>query len=118
MASGGAGRWLSRTGNGLRIDVLARPGASRSGCLGVEARGLVIALHAPPEDGRANRELIEMLARILRLPRASVRIVRGTSSRQKTIEIATASPDRVATRFEELARGGSGAGVDPPDRPR
>jgi uncharacterized protein (TIGR00251 family) len=118
MVRGGAGRWLSRTGNGLRIEVLARPGASRSGCLGVEARGLVMALHAPPADGRANDELVEILARILRLPRANVRIVRGTSSRRKTIEIATADPDSVAARFEELAHGGPRARAGSPDRPR
>lgn len=118
MASGGAGRWLSRIGSGLRIEVLARPGASRSGCMGVEARGLVMALHAPPEGGRANDELVEMLARILRLPRANVRIVRGTSSRRKTIEIATADPDRVAARVEELAHEGSGGRASATNRPR
>lgn len=118
MASGGADRWLSRTGNGLRIDVLARPGASRSGCLGVEARGLVMALHSPPEGGRANDELVEILARILRLPRASVRIVRGTSSRRKTVEIATAEQERIAARCEELALAGSGARAGVPNRPR
>ncbi len=103
MADGGDRRWLSRTGNGLRIEALARPGASRSGCLGVEARGLVMALHSPPEGGRANDELIEILARTLKLPRASVRIVRGASSRRKTIEIATTDHERVAARLEELA---------------
>ncbi len=95
--------WISRSRDGLRIETLARPGASRRGIVGVEARGLVVALHAPPEGGRANDELIEFFARALRLPRANVRIARGASSRRKTLEIATAEPERIAATIERLA---------------
>lgn len=42
---------------------------------------------APPEDGKANAALIELLARALAVKKSEVRIASGASSRLKTIEI-------------------------------
>ena len=41
----------------------------------------------PPEDGRANAALIELLAEHFDVPKRSLRIVRGHTSRQKLIEL-------------------------------
>ena len=41
----------------------------------------------PPEDGRANEAVIELLAEHFDVPKGSLRIVRGHTSRQKVIEI-------------------------------
>ena len=95
--------WLRRVAGGLRLEALARPGASRRGIVGIDPRGLVVALQAPPDRGRANDELIEYLARALKLPRANVTIARGLSSRRKTLKIATAEPERIAVMLERLA---------------
>lgn len=95
--------WLRRVACGLRLEMLARPGASRRGIVGIDSRGLVVALQAPPDRGRANDELIEYLARALKLPRANVTIAQGLSSRRKTLKIATAEPERIAETLERLA---------------
>lgn len=42
---------------------------------------------APPEDGKANTALINLLARALEVKKADVRIASGAASRLKTIEI-------------------------------
>ncbi|MFL5628409.1 MAG: DUF167 domain-containing protein [Ktedonobacteraceae bacterium] len=42
---------------------------------------------APPVDGAANEALVALLAAQLGLPRRAITIVRGASSRQKTVEI-------------------------------
>jgi len=42
---------------------------------------------APPEDGKANTALIDMLARTLAVRKSDVRIASGATSRLKTIEI-------------------------------
>ena len=68
----------------------------------VEPRGLVVALHAPPDKGRANDELIELLARSLRVPRSAISLLRGDTSRAKTIRIATSRPQEVAAALEAL----------------
>lgn len=43
----------------------------------------------PPEDGRANEAVIELLAKHFDVPKRSLRIVRGQTSRQKVVEIAS-----------------------------
>jgi uncharacterized protein len=73
------------------------PGAASSGIVGWEpagpaappgiARVLRVRLAAPPTEGKANTELVRLLAASLGLPKASVRLVRGTTSRFKTIEL-------------------------------
>jgi uncharacterized protein len=44
-------------------------------------------LKSPPEDGKANAELVKMLAKILHITPSSVTIVQGATSRKKVIKI-------------------------------
>lgn len=44
-------------------------------------------LNSPPEDGKANRELIKILADTLDLPQRNITIVQGLISRNKILEI-------------------------------
>ncbi|MGI0486900.1 DUF167 domain-containing protein [Pantanalinema rosaneae CENA516] len=56
-----------------------------------EADGsLTVHLKSPPVDGKANTELIQLLTQELKLPKSSIRIKSGLSSRTKLIEIAEA----------------------------
>ena len=41
----------------------------------------------PPEDGRANAALIELLAEHFDVPKRALRIVRGHTGRQKVVEV-------------------------------
>ena len=89
--------WLSWDRDSVTVRVVARPGASRQRILRVEPRGLLVALNSPPEKGRANDELIEYLARIASVPRSTITIVRGDTSRHKTIRITVRDPAKVAS---------------------
>jgi len=42
---------------------------------------------APPEDGKANKKVIELLAEYFKVPKSQVRIIKGEISRNKIIEI-------------------------------
>ena len=75
-----------------------QPGAGRRGCAGIWNDHLRIAVQAPPADGRANRELVEVLAEVLGLRRADVRIERGHASRNKIVALE-ASVDTVRKRI-------------------
>lgn len=46
-----------------------------------------IRLNAPPVDGAANDELVKFVAKTLKLPKSSVKLVSGHASRLKTLEI-------------------------------
>ena len=84
------------------IEVTARPGASRRGVTGVAAGRLVVGINSRPEKGKANDDLIDYLARELRVPRSAVIIARGETSRRKTIRIVTHQPSKVAARLRSL----------------
>ncbi len=92
-------RWLEMRTGAVIVRVRAKPGSSRRGILRVAGDAVVIGLNAPPEKGRANDELIEILARSAGVPRSSLAIVRGTGSRDKLIAIATNQPEAIFTRL-------------------
>jgi uncharacterized protein len=50
---------------------------------------LTVYLKSPPVDGKANEELIKLLAEKFNVPKSHIRIKSGLSSRQKLIEIDT-----------------------------
>ncbi|GBE93416.1 DUF167 domain-containing protein [Nostoc cycadae] len=50
---------------------------------------LTVHLKSPPVDGKANEELIKLLADKFDVPKSYVTIKSGLSSRQKLIEIST-----------------------------
>jgi uncharacterized protein (TIGR00251 family) len=76
---------LRDTGEGLVLEVWIQPRASRDGIAGVQGGALKIRVAAPPVDGEANDALVRFIAKLLGVPRASVEIVRGHSSRTKAL---------------------------------
>jgi uncharacterized protein YggU (UPF0235/DUF167 family) len=71
----------------VRIDVRVIPRASRTG-LEVRDGRLIVRVTAPPVDSAANLAVLEAMARALEVPKRALRIVRGETGRNKTIEIA------------------------------
>jgi uncharacterized protein (TIGR00251 family) len=68
---------------GCILPVRAQPGARKSGIIGEHAAALKVALTAPPEAGRANKALIETLARSLHIKRSQIELLSGETSREK-----------------------------------
>ena len=101
-------RWLERRIDAVTVRVRAKPGSSRRGIIRVADDALVIGLNSPPEKGRANDELIEILARARPgVPRSALRIVRGATGRDKFESAISASdPDAISARLIELAGAG------------
>ena len=85
---------LSTAPGGLRLAVRVVPKAQRSRIVGLveEAGGggtaLKVHVAAAPEDGKANDELLAVLAREMKLPRRDLALVAGAASRQKLVVIA------------------------------
>jgi uncharacterized protein len=73
--------------DGVTLAVRAQAGAKKTAIAGVYGEGasaqLKIAVHAPPIEGRANQALIAFLAETFSLPRSSIDLVSGESSRSK-----------------------------------
>jgi uncharacterized protein (TIGR00251 family) len=79
--------------DGVTLRIRLRPGASRNAVLGrsVLANGdaaVTAAVSAPPENGKANAALIQLLAKIWRQPKTALTIIAGATSRTKLLHIA------------------------------
>lgn len=78
---------LRATADGVTLVVRAQPSAKRTAISGIYGEGqaaqLKISVHAPPLEGRANAALIAFLAEVFGLPKSSVELLSGESSRSK-----------------------------------
>ena len=83
----------------LRFQVHVKPRAARSGVLGVREGRLDVAVSAPPVEGKANAELVQILSRKLELPRRAITIVSGQTGRQKWVSVEGISQSDLLTRL-------------------
>jgi uncharacterized protein (TIGR00251 family) len=74
---------LGQHAEGVVLPVRAQPGARKIGIVGEQAGALKVAVTAPPEDGRANKALVEAVREALGLKRSQVELLSGQSSRDK-----------------------------------
>jgi uncharacterized protein len=74
-------------GGTVSFAVRVQPRASKDEIFGVIEGALKIRLQAPALENRANEALVELLAELLKRPKAAVRILSGERSRTKRVEI-------------------------------
>lgn len=87
---------------GVLLGVRVSPSARRTALRGVYGDRLKVSVSAPPEDDRANQELMETLAKWLEVPRNSVRLEIGHRSRDKTIAFAGMDESELRRRLNRL----------------
>ena len=87
------------TSSGTTFQVKVHPRARKNAITGEVGDALKIALTAPPVEGRANEACVEFLAEVLNVPRSSVTIAAGKSSRNKVILVSGLSATEVAVRL-------------------
>ena len=81
--------WLNRRADGAwRVRVWAQPGAKKNEVLGERGDCLAVRLAAPAVENKANRELLDFMARSLGLRTDRVILERGARGRLKTVSIA------------------------------
>lgn len=95
-----------------RLKVRVQPGARGSALVGWMADGtLKLKVSEPPEGGRANRAVAELLAKVIRVRATAVRVVRGQTSRAKTVDIDGMDERELRSRITavlEAAEGNDG----------
>ena len=64
-----------------------QPKASRDALAGLYGERLKVQISAPPVDGKANKHLLKYIAKAFGVAKTRVSLIRGESSRQKTLEI-------------------------------
>lgn len=78
-----ASSFLRETEEGCMLYIYAKPN-SRSNSFAGEFNGeLKVHVAAPPEDGKANKELIKFLSKAFELPKSSILLKKGETSQHK-----------------------------------
>jgi uncharacterized protein len=85
--------------DGVLLSVKLQPRASANEIGEVLGGELRIRVTAAPVDSAANEALVELLAEVLDCPRNRVELVRGHTSRHKTVKVYGISPETAAARL-------------------
>jgi uncharacterized protein (TIGR00251 family) len=80
--------WARRDGAGWLLDLHVQPGAKITAAVGEHGGRLKLKIAAPAVDNKANAHLLAWLAAQLGVPKSAVRLVRGDTSRQKTVAVS------------------------------
>jgi uncharacterized protein (TIGR00251 family) len=94
--------WVEPTSTGINISVYVAPRAAANKVVGLHSGAIKISLTAPPVDGAANKALLEFLAGALGMPRSSLSLVSGHTSRNKLVRVLGVS---VEAAMRKLAPG-------------
>lgn len=102
-AGQGPATWIRTVPGGLRLSIRVIPRTAESSVTGIDtdAAGeayLAVRLKAPPVDGKANAELVKLLARRWRVARGALSLVTGAGARRKVVHVA-GEPDALAMRI-------------------
>jgi uncharacterized protein (TIGR00251 family) len=89
---------------GSVLVVRAQPGARRNGVVGEIGGALKIAVTAPPDKGRANEALIEVLRDILGVTSSQIELLNGFTSRQKRFLIRGWSKPNLEAKLSRLLK--------------
>jgi uncharacterized protein (TIGR00251 family) len=90
---------LTVKGDGVEFEVRAKPNANRTSVVGVREGILDVRVAARPVEGAANEELLAFLADALGVPQREVRLVRGSSSRNKRVQVLGLGIEEVRVRL-------------------
>jgi uncharacterized protein (TIGR00251 family) len=85
--------------DGATFAVKVHPRAKKNEITGEVGDALKVSVTTPPVEGRANEACIEFFAKLLKVPRSSVTIASGQSSRNKVIRVAGLTAQAVRERI-------------------
>ena len=71
----------------ITLKIKVEPRSSKSGIVGPYGDALKVKLTSPPVEGKANKELIDLLSKELKIPKKDIEIISGQSSKNKIVKI-------------------------------
>ena len=73
----------------MKIDVIVKPNSKKESIEVLEEnKSFTIKVNAPPEDGKANKRVIEILSEFLKVPKTKIELIKGTKSKKKVFKIS------------------------------
>ncbi len=93
---------IAKRDGGVEFSVKVVPGSSRNKIVGVWDKALRIAVAAPPEGGKANKEVVRLVADAFGVKHGDVAITHGQTRRLKRVRINGISADHARQQLESL----------------
>jgi uncharacterized protein len=91
---------FQESSRGTFFAIKVHPRAKKNAITGELGDSLKVSLTAPPIDGKANDACIEFFTKLLKVPRSSVTIASGQTSRTKSIRVTGLSAAEIRKRIE------------------
>jgi uncharacterized protein (TIGR00251 family) len=92
---------VAETPSCVTFAIKVHPRAQKNAITGELGNALKVSLTTPPVEGRANEACIDFFAKLLKVPRSSVTIASGQTSRNKVIRVAGLTAEQLRTRLAE-----------------
>ena len=89
--------FYKKVSNGFLIEIKVVTRSSKSSVSEIVGDRLKVNLTSPPVEGKANKELVRLLSKKLKIPKTNISIIKRKSSANKTIFIESA--DEAAARL-------------------
>ena len=96
--------YVRKVKEGVAIDVEVMPNSSKSEIFGFNEwrKRIQIKVKSEAKDGKANKEVIQLLSQLFEVPINKVTIITGAKSRNKTIGIEGVSESQAAERLRNV----------------
>lgn len=85
---------IKETDNGIVVSIKISPNAKKNEIIKTKDE-TKIKITAQPIDGKANKSLIEFLSKNFKIPKTSIKILKGETSKEKTILFITDNKEKI-----------------------
>ncbi|MCM1338128.1 MAG: DUF167 domain-containing protein [Muribaculaceae bacterium] len=85
---------VKQTSEGYIINIRISPNAKKNEIIR-DGEIFKIKITAQPIDGKANKALIEFLSKNFKIPKTSIKILKGETSKEKTILLRTQDEEKL-----------------------
>ncbi len=92
---------IKETDNGILATIKISPNAKKNEIIKTDTE-VKIKITAQPVDGKANKALIEFLSKTFKIPKTSISIVKGETSKEKTILFFVNDDEKILKLKESL----------------
>lgn len=85
---------IRKTNEGIIVNLRISPNAKKNEII-KDGDIIKVKITALPVDGKANKALVEFFAKNFKIPKTSIEILKGETSKEKTILFKTMDEDKV-----------------------
>ena len=85
---------IKETNDGVIVNIKISPNAKKNEIIKTPEE-TKIKITAQPIDGKANKSLIEFLSKNFKIPKTSIKILKGETSKEKTILFVTNNQEKI-----------------------